>query len=401
MLCLKKLYREELLQLALLLSLLRVDPESYLGFDIQAMGVGSLDLHNGSGWHTDAHTIVHRPMFVHPKNLDSVLLNYERDLFEDLNSLGRYNRMNSGSNDIHAYLLNVEDTGRNAATAGSSLPISTGTSSNMTSPDSSSSSQQPAEPIGAAELTQEDMDLIEVLWKQDVDLGFTLVEPTSTTSKKKVTTSCEKESEDEIEKLKALEAINATNQKDDPEGVEVKHQDDDDPWAGRNYTVDLETGEYILSSCNQNVGNNNEIEEEEEEELLREQSSFGLNHHPLAVFSDDSLGLTETLGLENDFTSELLSDSLLGSTVVEDFLGGNDLGLPDGFNLEEALQLVGLDEVKPDNEVFYKYIFQYFYFITSVPHLSFRIFDKKNKEQEKTEQRDYLFCFPRSQFDTS
>ncbi|KAI4480305.1 hypothetical protein M0804_010303 [Polistes exclamans] len=352
MLCLKKLYREELLQLALLLSLLRVDPESYLGFDIQAMGVGSLDLHNGSGWHTDAHTIVHRPMFVHPKNLDSVLLNYERDLFEDLNSLGRYNRMNSGSNDIHAYLLNVEDTGRNAATAGSSLPISTGTSSNMTSPDSSSSSQQPAEPIGAAELTQEDMDLIEVLWKQDVDLGFTLVEPTSTTSKKKVTTSCEKESEDEIEKLKALEAINATNQKDDPEGVEVKHQDDDDPWAGRNYTVDLETGEYILSSCNQNVGNNNEIEEEEEEDnqLLREQSSFGLNHHPLAGFSDDSLGLNETLGLENDFTSELLSGSLLGSTVVEDFLGGNDLGLPDGFNLEEALQLVGLDEVKPDNE---------------------------------------------------
>ncbi|KAF7400661.1 hypothetical protein HZH66_005845 [Vespula vulgaris] len=155
MLCLKKLYREELLQLALLLSLLRVDPESYFGLDIQAMGVGSLDLHNGSGWHTDAHTIVHRPMFVHPKNLDSMLLNYERDLFEELNSLGRYNRLNSGSNDIHAYLLNIEDTGRNAAVAGSSLPVSTETARNMTSPDSPSSSQQPAEPIGAAELTQE------------------------------------------------------------------------------------------------------------------------------------------------------------------------------------------------------------------------------------------------------
>lgn len=54
------------------------------------------------------------------------------------------------------------------------------------------------------------MDLIEVLWKQDVDLGFTLVE--STTPTKKPSTS-EKESADEIEKLKALEAINATNQK--------------------------------------------------------------------------------------------------------------------------------------------------------------------------------------------
>jgi len=55
----------------------------------------------------------------------------------------------------------------------------------------------------------QDMDLIEVLWKQDVDLGFTLVEPVST---KKPSTS-EKKSADEIEKLKTLEAINATNQK--------------------------------------------------------------------------------------------------------------------------------------------------------------------------------------------
>lgn len=58
----------------------------------------------------------------------------------------------------------------------------------------------------------QDMDLIEVLWKQDVDLGFTLVEaPTTTTTKK--TSTLEKESDDEIEKLKALEAINGTNEK--------------------------------------------------------------------------------------------------------------------------------------------------------------------------------------------
>lgn len=57
----------------------------------------------------------------------------------------------------------------------------------------------------------QDMDLIEVLWKQDVDLGFTLVEPATTPAKKSSTS--EKESADDIEKLKALEAINATNQK--------------------------------------------------------------------------------------------------------------------------------------------------------------------------------------------
>lgn len=57
----------------------------------------------------------------------------------------------------------------------------------------------------------QDMDLIEVLWKQDVDLGFTLVEPATTPTKKPSTS--DKESADEIEKLKALEAINATYQK--------------------------------------------------------------------------------------------------------------------------------------------------------------------------------------------
>lgn len=158
MLCLKKLYREELLQLALLLSLLRVDPETYLGLDIQAIGVGSLDLNNGSGWHNDAHTIIQRPMFVHPKNLESILLNYERDLFEDLNSLGRYNRMNSGLNDIHAYLLNVEELTRDTAAAGPS--ISTEPARNMTLPNSANSSQSPDEPTNTAELTQEVFFLI-------------------------------------------------------------------------------------------------------------------------------------------------------------------------------------------------------------------------------------------------
>ncbi|KOX80948.1 hypothetical protein WN51_00866 [Melipona quadrifasciata] len=155
MLCIKKLYHEELFQLALLLSLLRLDPESYLGLDIQTIGVGSLDLNNGSRWHTDVHTIIHRPMFVHPKNLDSMLLNYERDLFEDLNSLGRYNRINSGLNDIHAYLLNVEESGRDFDIAGPSISLSTDPTRNMTSPDPSNSSQSPDEPTNTAELTQE------------------------------------------------------------------------------------------------------------------------------------------------------------------------------------------------------------------------------------------------------
>ncbi|KAG7190504.1 hypothetical protein KM043_006605 [Ampulex compressa] len=185
------------------------------------------------------------------------------------------------------------------------------------------------------------MDLIEVLWKQDVDLGFTLVEP-SVTNKKPSTS--EKESEDEIEKLKALEAINATNEKEDAKESEKQ---EDDPWAGLPYTVDLETGEYILNSCSQSGSGSGSSTVDGEDQLLTE-SPLSLDNHPLAGLTDDSLGLTDTLGLENDFTSELLGGSLLGSAGVDGFLSNETLGFPDGFNLEEALQLVGLDEAQPE-----------------------------------------------------
>lgn len=53
------------------------------------------------------------------------------------------------------------------------------------------------------------MDLIEVLWKQDVDLGFTpVVDPA-----KNAETTFKEESEDDLEKLKALEAINHADEK--------------------------------------------------------------------------------------------------------------------------------------------------------------------------------------------
>ncbi|XP_020288478.1 segmentation protein cap'n'collar isoform X2 [Pseudomyrmex gracilis] len=185
----------------------------------------------------------------------------------------------------------------------------------------------------------QDMDLIEVLWKQDVDLGFTLVEPTPT---KKPSTS-EKESADEIEKLKALEAINSANQKDDA-AKEPEESQEDDPWAGLPYTVDLETGEYILSSGSQNGSQSSIVDKDDP--LLNE-ASLALDNDPLADLTNDSLGLNDTLGLEHDFTSELLGGGLLESGV-EGLLSNDTLGLPDEFNLEEALQLVGLDEAQPE-----------------------------------------------------
>lgn len=107
MLCLKKMYNDELLQLTLILSLLRVYPESYLDTD-PYIGGERYDFGNGTSWGMFAPTVT-RFNNVNPKSLDVILLNYEREVFADLNSLGRYNRINNIRNrNITAYLLNID-----------------------------------------------------------------------------------------------------------------------------------------------------------------------------------------------------------------------------------------------------------------------------------------------------
>lgn len=63
------------------------------------------------------------------------------------------------------------------------------------------------------------MDLIEVLWKQDVDLGFSLEIPTVKSPKQEVAEETSQSGpttslgvpNDDIEKLKALKAVNEEN----------------------------------------------------------------------------------------------------------------------------------------------------------------------------------------------
>lgn len=116
MISLKKLYGDELLRLALVLSLLKVDPNDYLERETQQM-IAGLHISNGSDWslEQEARTLI-RPRFVHPKSLDNILINYERELFEELNSLGRYGNSYLEYNDrmfysrgrpvLHTYLVN-------------------------------------------------------------------------------------------------------------------------------------------------------------------------------------------------------------------------------------------------------------------------------------------------------
>ncbi|KAH9637579.1 hypothetical protein HF086_014219 [Spodoptera exigua] len=130
MISLKKLYGDELLRLALVLSLLKVDPNDYLERETQQM-LSGLHISNGSDWSLDqeARTLI-RPRYVHPKSLDNILINYERQLFEELNSLGRYGNPETEYNEriwsnrapiLHTYLVN------NVATDAVAPPLASAT----------------------------------------------------------------------------------------------------------------------------------------------------------------------------------------------------------------------------------------------------------------------------------
>lgn len=101
------------------------------------------------------------------------------------------------------------------------------------------------------------------------------------------------------------------------------------------------TGEHILQG-NQN-GSGSSTSEESASQLLNE-PELNLSDPSLVDLGDDSLELSDSLNLDNDFATDLLEGNLLGDSAVDGLLSNYSLGLPDGFNLEEALQLVGLDE---------------------------------------------------------
>lgn len=97
-----------------------------------------------------------------------------------------------------------------------------------------------------------EMDLIEVLWKQDVDLGFTLTPPTAVvaggggtgTGTGVAGVKGGADSSDDLEKLKVLLEI----KNDDDKKKDDKKEPEEDPWAGLSYTIDTETGEYVLNA---------------------------------------------------------------------------------------------------------------------------------------------------------
>lgn len=94
-----------------------------------------------------------------------------------------------------------------------------------------------------------DMDLIEVLWKQDVDLGFSLEAARQEEQLiKEKSTELLKGDADPSTSLSIEDVENLKPTKDDKIKEEEPDIDtpEEDIWAGVDYTVDTETGEYVI-----------------------------------------------------------------------------------------------------------------------------------------------------------
>lgn len=96
MISLKKSYARHLLQLALTLSLLRVDPENYIGYGWESQ----LALQNGDGWQLELRAA---PLTDFPYSNRKALI----PLIEDLVRFDR--QTNPTSYDVQTYLLNVQN----------------------------------------------------------------------------------------------------------------------------------------------------------------------------------------------------------------------------------------------------------------------------------------------------
>lgn len=145
---LKKMLGNELLQLALMLSLMRVDPDSLLSSRQQSHYDGNYDssdlINNGSDVWTQTRFGDNLNFGgiggdmsprLHPKSMDSLLDRFQNEILDDLNSLGRYNRISSYQGipvEISAYVVNTPEP----AVASSSSSSTTGANRPETDSDS-------------------------------------------------------------------------------------------------------------------------------------------------------------------------------------------------------------------------------------------------------------------------
>lgn len=285
MLSLKKVYRDELLQIAILLSLLRVEPNEWSA-RVPAIGVGGPD-----AWEYSP-----RDIRVHPKSL----LVDDQQVLSELSSLGRYNRVANLWQNVTAYmgLTNNDDEVASTSRGDTGEPSDWGYVDENHDDDL---------------LTPEDMDLIEVLWKQDVDMGFSIQEwQESASAAEDDSNPLKDDSSPLLSKKEKLslppDKFNYKEKKNKKEEDEEtkEEKEDKDRLNGVSYTVDLETGEYIVK---EESDRRDELSEDEPPSSLLPEPEFSLEEALQLVGLNDDLQFLEGGGIEREESEASVSES--------------------------------------------------------------------------------------------
>ncbi|XP_041029151.1 endoplasmic reticulum membrane sensor NFE2L1b isoform X2 [Carcharodon carcharias] len=188
MLPLKKYFTEGLIQFTILLSLMgvRVDIDSYLNAQLppfREIILGQSSAYTQTQFHNWRNTLDGYDL--HPKSVDLDYYFTARRLLNDVRGL---DRLLVPSTELSAWLVHSSSGGGSREADSSviasqpNLPLDNPSGVNeVTDPEGSSrdnvSSEQGEENLGAvglpmsSELTKEDIDLIDILWRQDIDLG--------------------------------------------------------------------------------------------------------------------------------------------------------------------------------------------------------------------------------------
>ncbi|XP_069763176.1 endoplasmic reticulum membrane sensor NFE2L1b isoform X2 [Narcine bancroftii] len=185
MLPLKKYFTEGLIQFTILLSLMgvRVDIDSYLNAQLPPLReiiLGQSSAYTQTQFHNWRNTLGGYDL--HPKSVDLDYYFTARRLLNDVRGL---DRLLVPSTELNAWLVHSgssREADSSVAASQPSLPLDNPSGVNEVAVAENSSrgngsSEQVEESLGAvglpmsSDLTKEDIDLIDILWRQDIDLG--------------------------------------------------------------------------------------------------------------------------------------------------------------------------------------------------------------------------------------
>ncbi|GBM49305.1 Segmentation protein cap'n'collar [Araneus ventricosus] len=264
--------------------------------------------------------------YPHPKSIEVNELDEATILFSRLNL---YNSLRNGGSNLIACIANSLDRdgsdqyheNHNPENPGSGFGDhslqATGNTIQVVS-NGNTNEREGSMRLETVELSPEDMDLIEILWKQDIDLGVSR-DAYEYDSRQSL----------EVEKLKDVEITKEQDLYNQPESEVCEEASPvPDLLAGLNYTIDSETGEYVIeefSELNDCPGIDDELLKKDakliDAGLLEENDTLGALSHDsylpfdetnefcnfTEVFSPNQLTqlLNEDISVDSDYLSQI------------------------------------------------------------------------------------------------